>query len=404
MTATPTLTESDVRYALGVAETIVNTSKTRRAGESGEQQTQNILLNEFKICCDEIRTQGFKTHPGAGTLVEKLLCLLLTLCVILFSFSVSNGSVFPACIALFASLLIFCAFCYKFIFDGKKLDFITPTKRSKNILGVRYPSATPKNRIVLVSRSDAPPSLRLKLFGNKTPYILSLCSIIGNTWLFISCMLFLFAGAPADSSFFNVLQTICVLFIPFYFFAILLVSSKKNTSGISSSIIPSVILLTIMRQFYENSFRYEKTEICCLIAGSDYSSHAGAYAFIKKYKRAFNDIPTVFIPIEEITNSKNLAVFFRDGSGTKGSAEIASVINEAAENLKLHVENESFTLGTGSFSPFSKERFPACSLGTSKKNTTKTISAYSDTLSTVNPKVVSDVAELIIETLNYYDG
>ncbi len=404
MTATPTLNESDIRYALSVAETIESFSNDRRAGEIGEQQTQNILLDELKICCDETTTQGFKAHPGAGTLVEKLLCLLLTLCVILFSFSVSNGYVAPACLALFVSLLVFSAFCYKIIFDGKRLDFITPVKRSKNILGIRYSSSTPKTRIVLVSRSDAPPSLRLTIFGNKTPYIISLCSIIGNTLLFISCMLFLFAGAPAGSVFFNALCTLCILFIPFYIFAIFIVSNKKNASGVSSSIIPSVILLSIMRQFYENSFRYEKTELCCLIAGSDYSSHAGSYAFIKKYKRAFSDIPTVFIPIEEITTSKNLAVFFRDGSGTKGSAEIASVINEAAENLKLIVEKESFALGTGSYSPFSKEHFPACSLGTSKKNTTKTISAYSDKLCAVDKKAMSDVGELIIETLNYYDG
>lgn len=404
MTATPTLTDRDIRYALSTAEKIVSSSENRRAGTTGEQQAQNLMLGELRLYCDQVASQGFKTHPGAGTLTEKIICILLSACAIAFSYSAGSGRVAPACICLILSLLVFCAFTYKIIFDGKKLDFITPSKRSKNILGVRNSRSTPKTRIILVSRSDAPPSVRFKLFGSKTPYILSVCSLIGNTLLFISSMIFLFAGAPEDSAFFGVLNGFCLLFIPFYIFGIILINNKKTASGISSSIIPSAILLSVMKQFYDNGFRYEKTEVCCLIAGSDYSSRAGSYAFIKKYKRVFQDIPTVFIPIEEITNSKNLSVFFRDGSGTKGSAEIASIINEAAENLKLSVSKESFALGTGSYTPFSKERFPACSLGTSKKNTAKALSAYSDTLESVDKSVIGDIGELIIETLNYYDG
>ena len=43
------------------------------------------------------------------------------------------------------------------------------------------------------------------------------------------------------------------------------------------------ILLSIMKQLHDNSFRYEKTEVCCLIVGSEYSSRAGAYNFAKKH-------------------------------------------------------------------------------------------------------------------------
>lgn len=404
MTASPKLNSSNVQYVLNTAELILHNTKSRRTGSQGEQQTQTILMNELKKYCDDTSQHPFKTHPGAGTLVEKLLCMLLIVCVLLFSISVGNGYVAPASISLVISLAVFCAFTYKIIFDGKKLDFITPAKKSKNLLGVRYAANTPKSRIVLVARSDAPQSMRTYVFGNRAPFILSICALIGNTVLFSSQMLFLFAGAPEDSVFFEIVRALCFIFIPFYTAAIFLVDNRKTATGISSSIIPSAILLSIMKQFYENSFRYEKTEVCCLITGSDYSSHAGAYAFAKKYKRIYRDIPTVFIPVEEITSSENLAVFFRDGSGTKGSAEVASVIGEAADNLGLTLNKENFILGTSSFSPFSKEQFSACSLGTSKKHTSKSLSASTDRLSAVSKKAISDVGELIIETMNYYDG
>lgn len=404
MTASPKLESKNTQYVLDTAELIVNSSRDRRAGSVGEEQAQHILMNELKKFCDETHEEQFKTHPGAGTLAEKVLCILLVACVILFSDAVNTGSVFTASVSLLTSLIIFCIFSYKFIFDGKKLDFITSTKFSKNLLGVRYSRGETLNRVVLVSRSDAPQSMRAHLFGNRSPFILSMCSIIGNTVLFCSGLLFLFLGAPEKSPLFYFLTVICIGFVPFYIMSVFLINNRKVASGISSSIIPSAILLSIIKQLHDNSFRYEKTEVCCLIVGSEYSSRAGAYHFAKKHKRLYTDVPTVFIPLEEITTSRKLSVVFKDGSGTKGSSEVASVIGEAAENLKIDIQKEASLLGSSSYTPFSKNDFPACSLGTSKKHISKAVSANSDKLQNVSRKAISDVGGLIIETLNYYDG
>lgn len=404
MTASPNLESKNIEYVLDTAELVLNSSKDRRAGSTGEQQVQHILMNELKKFCDETHEEQFKTHPGAGTLAEKVLCTLLIICVLLFSNSVNTGSVINASISLLMSLVIFCIFSYKFIFDGKKLDFITPTKLSKNLLGVRYSRGETLNRVVLVARSDSPQSMRAHLNGNKSPFILSVCALTGNTLLFCSELLFLFSGAPQQSGLFSFLSIVCLGFVPFYVMSIFLINNYKVASGISSSIIPSSILISIMKQLHDNSFRYEKTEVCCLIVGSEYSSRAGAYHFAKKHKRLYTDIPTVFIPVEEITTSRKLAVFFKDGSGTRGSAEVASVIGEAAENLKIDIRRETSLLGSSSYTPFSKNDFSACSLGTSKKHISKSISANSDKFENVSKKSIADVGGLVIETLNYFDG
>ncbi len=404
MTAFPKLEAENAQYVLDTAELIVNSTRERRAGSVGEKQAQTILHNELKKYCDETKQETFKTHPGAGTIAEKLLCVLLIVCVFLFSYSINHGNAVWASVILFTSLIIFCVFCYKFIFDGKKLDFITRSRKSANLLGVRYSRSETKARVVLVARSDAPQSLRSYIFGNKAQYILSLASIIGNTCLFVSTLFFLFSGAPESTVFFKILCGLCFIFVPFYVASILHINSKRVATGISTSIVPSAILLAVLKQFQENSFRYEKTEICCLIAGSDYSSRAGAYAFANKYKRLYRDVPTLFIPIEEITNSKKLSVFFHDGGGTTGSEDIATTICEAGANLGLKLQHEKHIFGSGAFTPFSKNHFPSCSLGTSKAYTSKCFFANGDKLSKISKKSVTDVGSLIIETLNYYDG
>ncbi len=404
MTTLPNLDDRNVNYVLETAETILESTDNRRAGSKGEEQARHLFLNELMKYCDETSEQNFTTHPGAGTLTQKLLCALLIICVIFFSISVNDGLIAPVIISLILNLVVFCIFVYKFIFDGTKFDFIKPKKRSGNILGKRYSRGETSVRIVLTANIDAPQSLRGFIFGNRAPFILSLCAIVGNTALFCSQLFYLFAGAPANSVFFDFCRGLCLIFLPFYIVSLFLVNPKVSASGVSSSLIPSSVILSVMKQLFEDGFRYEKTEVCCLLTGSGYSSKVGSYTFAKKYRRLFSDVRTVFIPIEEITTSEKLAVFFRDGSGTNGSAEVASVIAQAADNLELKLSKESSLLGTASFSPFSAQHFAACSLGTSKKHISKSVSPTADKLTAVRRKTIGDVGALIIETINYYDS
>jgi hypothetical protein len=119
------------------------------------------------------------------------------------------------------------------------------------------------------------------------------------------------------------LKALCILFIPVYILSLFIVSNK-TASGLSTSVIPSSLIIGIMKQFHDNSFRFRKTEICCLITGCEHSSRAGAYAFAKKHQRLYTDVPTVFIPLEDITVSNKLAVFRKDGSGTRPHPAVAT--------------------------------------------------------------------------------
>ncbi len=404
MTTLPRLEDATINYCFETAENVLQNAPDLKAGSESEKNARHILLYELMKYCDETNEQSFFAHPGAGSLIHKGLCIGLIICVILFSVCVDNGYVLPVAISLFLNILMFCVFSYKFIFDGALLDRIKPKKASGNIIGKRYCEGNTEVRVVLTAHLDSPKTIRNLLFSSRWPLILSICSVIGNTVLFCSQLAFLFTGAPANADAFEFLRNVCLIFIPFYFLSIFLISSKKTATGVSSSIIPSALLVSIMKQFSEDSFRFRKTEVCCLLTGAEYSSRAGSYAFAKKYRRLFSDVRTVFIPLEEITTSEKLAVFFKDGSGSEGSAEVASIIAQAAENLNLSLSKESSLLGTASFSPFANQHFRACSLGTSKKHISKSVSPTTDRITSVPRKTVGDVGALIIETLNYFDS
>jgi hypothetical protein len=404
MTTQPQLDDKSISYVLETVQTVTESTENRRAGGKGEEQAQHIFLNELMKYCDDTVEQHFLTHPGAGTLTHKILCTLLIVSVILFSVAVSGGYAGVAVISVLLNLGVFTIFAHKFIFDGTKLDIIKPKRSSTNILGRRLPQGSVQSRVVFVTRSDSPLSFRSFIFGNMAPAIISLCSVVGNTLLFCAQIAFLFSGAPISDSRFEALRIACLVFLPFYIFGLIIINPQKTSSGISSSLIPSSIILSVLKQFSEDCFRYEKTEVCLLITGSEYSGRAGSYAFAKKYRRLFSDAPTYFIPIEEITTSDKLSVFFKDGSGNNGSVEIASIIGQAAENLELSLNKENMLIGTAAFTPFTLNHFPACSLGTSKKYISKSVSPTADKITAIKRKTIADVGALVIETLNYYDS
>lgn len=403
MTITPKLSSENIDYVFSVAGRILSESSERLPSTPGEAYSARLILNELKNYCDETSEENFTTHLRVGTLLLKILCALLCFSAIVFKVATNNGSVVPVCICTVLSVLIFSVFAYKFFFDGKALDVLFPKRMSINVFAKRYSHSKAQNRVVLVARADAPKKQRFFLYKtNLTTVLLALC-VLGNTFTFCSCVIYLFAGAPENNSLFSFLSSVSFLFSVFYIAAILLVHPTKAAPGLSSSIIPAATITAIMKQMNENNFRYNQTEFCCLIVGSEYSNHAGAYAFASKHKKLMRDIPTVFIPVEELTSSKNLAIFFKDGSGNEGSKDTANIMSDACENLNLNIHKENSIIGTSSFTPFTVHHFASCSLGTSKKYINKCFGSK-DLLSNVSRKTIFDAANILMETTNYYDN
>ena len=403
MTITPKLSSENIDYVFSVAGRILTESSERLPSTPGEAYSARLILNELKNYCDETSEESFTTHLRVGTLLLKILCALLFLSAIIFKVSTTKGYVVPVCICTILSVIIFSVFSYKFFFDGKKLDLLFPKRTSINVFAKRYSHAKAQNRVVLVARADAPKKQRFFIYKtNLTTVLLGLC-VLGNTLTFCSCVLYLFSGAPENNPFFNFTSSLSIFFLIFYLAAILLMHPTKASSGLSSSIIPAATITAIMKQMDENNFRYNQTEFCCLIVGSEYSNHAGAYAFAGKHKKLMSDIPTIFIPLEELTTSKNLAIFFKDGSGNEGSKETATIMSDACENLNLNIHKENSIIGTSSFTPFTVHHFASCSLGTSKKHINKCFSSK-DLLSNVSRKTIFDAANILMETTNYYDN
>ena len=399
MTVVPEISEKVLAYALGFVRKAIDQTRPRRAAGEGEQQAQKLTLSELMAYCDETNEEKIRAYPGAGTRLQKIVCLAMAAAAVLFALSVFSGTATAASIAI---VLSFCGaglFIYRFFFDGTKLSFLAARRTSANLFGKRYARFEPLRRVVLVTRCDAPQKLRKPIFGSATPNLLTLTGLLGTALLFVCTAVFLFAGAPEKNGFFGFLAVVCALFIPCYVYAAFLADPNEVSAGISEALVPTATALGVLKSLYDRSERYERTEVCLLVSGAEFSARAGSYAFAKKHKKLYSDIPTVFIPIETLTTTKRLSVFFRSGTG---SAQAASVVAEAADNLNLRLDRETSPLGSACFTPFAAAGFDSCSVGTSRRLLAKDGEVQS--VDEIDKNAVAAMGALLIESLNYFDS
>jgi hypothetical protein len=114
MTVAPEISEKVLAYALGFVRKAVDQTRPRRAAGEGEQQAQKLTLGELMAYCDETHEEKIRAYPGAGTRLQKIVCLAMAAAAVLFVVSVFSGTATAASVAI---VLSFCGaglFIYRF--------------------------------------------------------------------------------------------------------------------------------------------------------------------------------------------------------------------------------------------------------------------------------------------------
>lgn len=379
----------NVRSVFEGARRIAEEAPERTAGSDGERRASDMIFNEIEPYCDEAEKVPFLTYPGAASFCRKGACVLMTLAALLFKASQLRGNALLSCAALVCSLSGFCLFSYKFLFGGRKLDSIFRGKHSQNLFLTRHARSTPLLRVVLSAKSDTAPKLNTPFFGKKAPTVFSALCFFSNTLTFCFVCAYLFTGAMQSTRFFGTASDfslfLCVFYCLYFF-----LYDKKPSDKSGNSLIPALCTVEIMKKLFSESVRFPNTEVCVLITGADFPCHDGATQFASRKKRAFRDVPTVFISVEEITSAQSKAVFFDRGSnGEKASEAVIS----AAKSCGVKITAEPSIFGSSVNTPFESAGFAASSFGASK-----TLSKTSQASETA----VEDALNILKDTVKFY--
>lgn len=377
--------EKNVENVLSSAKRIALASK----GKKGERSLPALLLNEIAPYCDFSRRQVFEARPQSAAFCRKTAFMLMLFAAVLFKLSVIRGSAPLSCVALFCSISAFCLFTYKFVFGGRLVDKLFSPTHAENLFFVRKARSTPILRVVLSSCGDEKPQSHVPFFGQRAPSFFLSSSLCANTLIFSFLCFYLLTGASLSSRFFDYASSFsCLLGI--VNMPVLFLYKNKGSRVSQKGLLPTLCIAEIMKELSFESVRFPNTELCVLVTGADFPCHEGAREFIRAKKSALNDVPTLFICVDEITAAKRKTVSF----GRKKSGEkVADSIIAAAEGYNIDIIREASVFGTPPHAPFENSGFAACSLGSSKASQ-KSASSQEEAL--------LDILNIIKDTVRNY--
>ena len=240
------------------------------------------------------------------------------------------------------TLLAVACLVVEFLMYREFVDFLFPRKVSRNVMARRAPKGEVKRRIIFGGHTDAANEWTYSLHGG----IKSLAPVMGGsiggliavTIFDIVWLIYSFTGGAYDSKFWLVCGIIQIILIPFFIAICFFINWKVIVDGANDNLTADFIAMGVLKEMAENDIRFENTEVCALLSGSEEAGIRGALAYAKAHKEELENTETVFIAMDTMREVSQLQIYTQGCTGTqKNSNAVAEIIYEAGQNCGIEM-------------------------------------------------------------------
>jgi Zn-dependent M28 family amino/carboxypeptidase len=162
--------------------------------------------------------------------------------------------------------------------------------------------------------------------------------------------------------------------------------------------------MSVMKTLAENDVRFENTDMCVLLTGSEEAGLRGAKAFVKAHKKELDDMETVVVAIDTMRDLEYLAVYDRDLSGTlKHDLQVKTLVKKAAANCGLDLPYASIYLGACDAAAFTQGGIKATGFAAMDPTPPRYYHTRLDTCELLIPEAIKTGIEVMLETVCLYD-
>lgn len=387
-------------------EYVTKNFKNRSAGSKAEKECQNFFKDELSKYADSVTMQAFKVRPKAflGWITIAAVCSILSV-VYFWSYGVNNNIIYPLLAIVTAGFAVLC-FVFEFILYKKFVDFMFKEETSHNVFALRKSTEQPKRRIIFTGHADAPYEFRF-ILKSKHPERIVILSLVGLAVILLSNVILLFGaklGSPLIHEgvwrFAGILNTV---FIPVFAALFFFVNWGYVTDGANDNLSGCYGAISVLRDLSKNDMRFKNTEVGCLITGSEESGLRGAEAFARHYSNENDDIETVFVVLDTLTEIDKLAIYDVGMNGTqRNSYEVGELIRRAAVKCGYELEYTKPYLGSIDAEEFSRQGYHACGLCGVDHTPQTYYHTRHDTLDSINEDCIALCAMMCIEAAHIY--
>ncbi len=385
---------------------VCNTFKRRSPGTQSERDAQDYFAKELGQWSDKVIMEDFALHPAAFLGFFSIPVFLGTIGSVVFYFN-RFGPSLPLTIVSFLLLLLAMTMVFaEFIFYRKFVDFLFPKGTSENLYAVRKAEGEVEKRVIFGGHADAPWEFTYFLHGQLKALIPMFFGAIGGGILgTILVGIYLAAGIPPIAGFWFILTVYLLVLIPFFISVLFFVNWKVVCDGANDNLSACYASMSIMKELAENDIRFEHTEVCCLITGSEEAGLRGAKAFCKKHAEELKRADTIFVPFEVLRECEHLTVYNRDLNGTvKSDQALVDLLLSAGKKIGVTMKCSAIPLGSTDAAAFSQAGLRAAGICGSKDTPQTYYHTRHDTCDNINPECIKMAIQIGLETACMFDS
>jgi aminopeptidase YwaD len=384
--------------------------KKRAPGSISEKECQKYFKGELSNWADQVDEETFALHPKAFMGSMTLSGLLNIVSVILLWLGLkSNSIIFPimgTAVILFSVLLDTTeSFLYRRFFD-----FLFPKATSINIMARRSPKGEVKRRIIFGGHADAAYEMTYVLHGQiKTVLPVLAGSSLGAAFVLISNISLLIhyitAGSVGMEGIWRAIGLIGIAFIPFFLAVALFTNWTRIVDGANDNLSACYVAMGVLKEMMENNIRYENTEVCCLITGSEEAGLRGALAYSERHRNELTSVETIFIALDTLREIDQFRAFTLGQNGTqKNSSAVGELLCEAGKNCGIKIRKSKLLFGATDAEGFSRNSIQSCGFcGVNLKPQLYYHTRF-DTCDNISNECLQLSHEICMETARLYDS
>lgn len=384
--------------------------KDRCAGTHSERKAQQFFQNELENWSDEVKIEDFDVRPNAffGWMpMAGVLCVISVIFYWLTFFKVVQSGVLCVISVIF-SLFAMACFLGEFLFYRRFIDFLFPERTSRNVTAARKSAGETKRRIIFCGHTDASHEWTYSLHGG----LKSLACVIGGavSGLIILCLfnifwlVYHFASGAYTSNFWLVLGVVQLAMIPFFIAIMFFINWNVVVDGANDNLSASYIAVALMKELAEKGKRYENTEVCCLLTGSQEAGLRGALEYAQKHLDTLKEIETVVVAMDTMREIDQLQIYTCGCTGTqKNSNAVGELLYEAGVNCGVEMKEAKIYTGASDCEAFSRYGIESAGMCAVNHNPKSYYHTRLDTYDNISQECINLSLDICLETVQLYD-
>ena len=395
--------DSTVDYMVKKITDICEKIGPRAPGSEQELQAQKSMAKDLEQWADTVEIEGFTVHRQAFMGFIPFTVAMAIIATVLFFFKPVVGFIL--------TILGFISLVLEFLMYKRFLDPLFIGHPSHNVIATRKASAETKKRIIFVGHSDSQYEwiLNYKLGGTGMklfliPAVVGLViCCIANLVKFIAVDINGVASEGLETFFLIVGIVLCVFIVPYVGF-LFFQSYTKSVPGANDNLSGCLASMSVLKHMAESDVRFENTDVCVLLTGSEEAGLRGAKAYAEKHEKELKEIETVVVACDTMRDLEYMAVYDRDLSGTlKHDKQVKELVKNAAANCGLDVPYASIYLGACDAAAFTQKGIKSTGFAAMDPTPPRYYHTRLDSPELLVPEALKVGAEVLLETACLYD-